>query len=68
MALAQAAARQAPPYQISPLTGSRYEVVREDGLIAVYEADAAGSGRPMAVVPDLAGRPAESTASPQTLR
>lgn len=68
LALAQAAGRQAPPYQISPLTGSRYEIVSDAGLIAVHEAGGAGSGRPMAVVPDLAGRPAESTGFPQTLR
>ena len=56
LALAVASGNKRPPYQVSPLSGVEYEIVREDGQATVggiFQDELPGS--PPVVVPDLAG-------------
>ena len=55
LALALAAERKPPPYKINPLTGSKYEIVRQEGVIAVWDIGTGeAADNPPVVVPDLA--------------
>jgi hypothetical protein len=57
LALATTCGKPLPPYEISPLTGRRYEVVRQDGMVTV-RFGRRGEGAKVAV-------PDRSEASPQ---
>ncbi len=56
VALASACGRKPPPYQVSPLTGEKYRLVRQEGQVEVWDAGPEETTpAPLAVVPDLAG-------------
>ena len=55
LALALAAGRDGPPYQTNPLTGKKYDVVKQEGLITVWNVGTGtGGDNPPVIVPDLA--------------
>jgi len=55
LALALGAGRDAPPYQTNPLTGKKYNVVKQEGLITVWNVGTGTDGdNPPVIVPDLA--------------
>ena len=56
LALAVASGKKRPPYQVSPLSGGEYEIVREDGQVTVagISPDEVPGTLPV-IVPDLAG-------------
>ena len=59
LALASAAGRKPPPYQVNPLTGKQYRVVRDGHRVAVGNVAADDDAdNPPIVVPDLAEQPA----------
>jgi len=57
LGLAVASGNKRPPYQVSPLSGGEYEVIREDGRVTVggISQDEL-PGTPPVIVPDLAGK------------
>jgi hypothetical protein len=58
LALALGSGRPRPPYQVDPLTGAEYRVIREHGRV---EVSGPGTGLkdddPRMIVPDMAGQP-----------
>jgi hypothetical protein len=60
LALSRAAGRRSPGYQVSPLTGSQYEVVEQEATVVVYDVGtSAEAAAPSAIAPNLAGPTAE---------
>jgi predicted RNA binding protein with dsRBD fold (UPF0201 family) len=60
LALALAAGRRPPDYQVSPLTGNKYEVVNQEGAVIVFDVGSeADSAAPSAIAPNLARPPNE---------